>query len=157
MADRVMICRLIVKEVAAAQRRARDLMPSPCTARTAAACTWISRFSGQDQRLLLGPDDPTTEPTSPRLIGRPARHMPEICAVLNSGSTASSAWCPATRRRSTYSWAHRTARRSSVCPCTFKAGEHLRAELRNPDPGANPYLAFAVMLAAGLEGIETGL
>ena len=32
----------------------------------------------------------------------------------------------------------------------------LRAELRNPDPAANPYLAFAVMLAAGLDGIEKG-
>src|SRR5690606_15660208 len=32
----------------------------------------------------------------------------------------------------------------------------VRAELRNPDPAANPYLAFAVMLAAGLEGIEKG-
>ena len=31
-----------------------------------------------------------------------------------------------------------------------------RAELRNPDPGANPYLAFAVMLGAGLKGIEKG-
>ena len=33
----------------------------------------------------------------------------------------------------------------------------VRAELRNPDPAANPYLAFAVMLAAGLDGIENHL
>jgi glutamine synthetase len=38
----------------------------------------------------------------------------------------------------------------------YKPGKEqaTRVELRNPDPAANPYLAFAVMLAAGLKGIE---
>lgn len=41
----------------------------------------------------------------------------------------------------------------------YKPGKEqaTRVELRNPDPAANPYLAFAVMLAAGLKGIEDGL
>jgi glutamine synthetase len=41
----------------------------------------------------------------------------------------------------------------------YKPGKEqaTRIEMRNPDPAANPYLAFAVMLAAGLRGIELGL
>lgn len=42
-------------------------------------------------------------------------------------------------------------------PDSGKRGEYIRVELRNPDPSANPYLALAVCLAAGLDGIKQGL
>ena len=53
------------------------------------------------------------------------------------------------------SWAHRN-RTALIRVPLYVAGKEstVRAELRNPDPAANPYLAFAVMLSAGLEGIE---
>ncbi|MFW5735656.1 MAG: glutamine synthetase, partial [Oceanidesulfovibrio sp.] len=54
-------------------------------------------------------------------------------------------------------WAQRN-RSALVRVPLYKPGKEAatRIELRNPDPAANPYLAFAVMLAAGLEGIEKG-
>jgi glutamine synthetase len=56
------------------------------------------------------------------------------------------------------SWAHRNRTALIRVPLYIKGKESsLRAELRNPDPAANPYLAFAVMLAAGLDGIEQDL
>ena len=55
------------------------------------------------------------------------------------------------------SWAHRNRTALIRVPLYVQGKEStVRAELRNPDPAANPYLAFAVMLAAGLEGIEKG-
>ena len=55
------------------------------------------------------------------------------------------------------SWAHRNRTALIRVPLYVQGKEStVRAELRNPDPAANPYLAFAVMLAAGLEGIEQG-
>jgi glutamine synthetase len=53
------------------------------------------------------------------------------------------------------SWAHRNRTALIRVPLYIQGREStVRAEVRNPDPAANPYLAFAVMLAAGLEGIE---
>ena len=55
------------------------------------------------------------------------------------------------------SWAHRNRTALIRVPLYIQGKEStVRAELRNPDPAANPYLAFAVMLAAGLDGIEQG-
>ena len=50
-----------------------------------------------------------------------------------------------------------TARRSSGFPIAKRGqDESTRIEYRSPDPACNPYLAFAVVLAAGLQGIEKG-
>ena len=53
------------------------------------------------------------------------------------------------------SWS--TENRSQLIRIPAADGEYRRMELRSPDPGANPYLAFALMIQAGLYGIENGL
>ncbi|MCL2002628.1 MAG: glutamine synthetase family protein [Oscillospiraceae bacterium] len=53
------------------------------------------------------------------------------------------------------SWSHQN--RSQMVRIPAAIGERVRMELRSPDPSANPYLAFALILAAGLDGIESGL
>ena len=53
------------------------------------------------------------------------------------------------------SWSHQN--RSQLIRIPAAKGKRARMELRSPDPSANPYLAFALILAAGLEGIEKGL
>lgn len=52
------------------------------------------------------------------------------------------------------SWSHQN--RSQLVRIPAAIGEYRRAELRSPDPAANPYLAFALLIYAGLEGIQTG-
>ena len=52
------------------------------------------------------------------------------------------------------SWSHQN--RSQLVRIPAAVGEYRRAELRSPDPAANPYLAFALLIYAGLEGIQTG-
>jgi glutamine synthetase len=52
------------------------------------------------------------------------------------------------------SWAHQN--RSQLIRIPAATGERVRMELRSPDPSVNPYLAFALILAAGLDGIEAG-
>jgi glutamine synthetase len=47
--------------------------------------------------------------------------------------------------------------RSSLVRIPAAAGEYRRAELRSPDPGANPYLAFTLLIYAALDGMEKGL
>ncbi len=74
-----------------------------------------------------------------------------------SGSTPTSGWWSATRRRCTWRGPATTARPSSTCPHAKRnKSESTRIEYRAPDPACNPYLAFALVLAAGLKGIEEG-
>jgi glutamine synthetase len=51
------------------------------------------------------------------------------------------------------SWSHRN--RSQLIRIPAASGDNVRMELRSPDPSANPYLAFALIIAAGLDGIES--
>ena len=53
------------------------------------------------------------------------------------------------------SWSHEN--RSQLVRIPAAEGEYRRAELRSPDPSANPYIAFALMIRAGLYGIQNGL
>jgi glutamine synthetase len=85
------------------------------------------------------------------------RHMREICALLNQYVNSFKRLVPGFEAPVHISWAHRNRTALIRVPLYMKGKEStVRAELRNPDPAANPYLAFAVMLAAGLEGIEQG-
>ena len=83
--------------------------------------------------------------------------MREICAVLNQWVNSFKRLVPGYEAPVYVSWAHRNRTALIRVPLYIQGKEStVRAELRNPDPAANPYLAFAVMLAAGLEGIEKG-
>ena len=53
------------------------------------------------------------------------------------------------------SWSEQN--RSQLIRIPAAEGEYVRAELRSPDPGANPYLAFALLIYAAMDGIERGL
>jgi glutamine synthetase len=85
-------------------------------------------------------------------VGGLLKHAKSFCAVTNPLVNSTSAWCPDTKHR-----------RRSRGPSGIEArlirvpaarGETTRIELRMPDPSCNPYLALAVMLRAGLDGIE---
>ena len=114
--------------------RGRHATPST-TPRTPSGCPrWPSEFTAGSSRT------PTRSPRSP-----------------TSGSTPTSAWSSATRRRSTCRGPATTAPPSSGSR-SIKRNKHesTRIEYRAPDTACNPYLAFAVILAAGLKGIEEG-
>ena len=159
MADTVMTYRLVVKEIAYAERSStRRSCRSRSWARTARACTCTSRCS---PRTATRSSMPT---------------IPRASTCRRSASTTSPA-CSSTRRSSARSptrlvnsykrlvpgyeapvyitWARRN-RSAMVRVPMYKPGKETatRVELRSPDPSANPYLAFAVMLGAGLKGIE---
>ena len=53
------------------------------------------------------------------------------------------------------SWSHQN--RSQLIRIPAAVGQRVRMELRSPDPSVNPYLAFALIIAAGLEGIENSM
>ena len=113
---------------------------------------------GRPQRVLRG------RRGVPALQGRRGCSSPACCSTQprsppspTSGSTPTSGCTAAARRRRTSAGATTTAPRWSGCRCTSRQGPaRRRIEVRSLDSACNPYLAFAVLLAAGLKGIEEG-
>ena len=154
-----MTYRLIVKEVAAKNGVYATFMPKPLFGENGSGMhTHMSLFKdGRNQFFVR-------RRRVPPLRDRESSSSPACCATRascrpcsRSGSTPTSGSCRATRRRSTSRGRSATARRSIRIPL-YKPGSEqaTRAEIRCPDPACNPYLTFAALLHAGLEGIEKG-
>jgi len=85
-------------------------------------------------------------------IGGLLSHARDICAVINSYVNSYKRLVPGYEAPCYISWANMN--RSALIRVPAGRGVKTRVELRNPDPAGNPYLQFAVMLAAGLDGID---
>ena len=156
MADRVMICRLIVKEVAAHNGLHATFMPKPLHGENGSGMhVHQSLFKGKTNAFFSADDEHHLSDIAKGFIAGQLTHMPEICSVLNQWVNSFKRLVPGYEAPVYISWAHRNRTALIRVPLYVQGKEStVRAELRNPDPAANPYLAFAVMLAAGLEGIE---
>jgi glutamine synthetase len=158
MADRVMITRLIVKEVAAHNGVHATFMPKPLHGENGSGMhVHQSLFRGTENAFFSADEPDHMSDIARGYIAGQLVHMREICSLLNQYVNSFKRLVPGYEAPVYISWAHRNRTALIRVPLYIKGKEStLRAELRNPDPAANPYLAFAVMLAAGLEGIEKG-
>jgi glutamine synthetase len=156
MADRVMVCRLIVKEVAAHNGLHATFMPKPIHGENGSGMHVHQSLFRGDQNAFFSEDDPDhLSEIAKGFIAGQLRHMPEICSVLNQWVNSFKRLVPGYEAPVYISWAHRNRTALIRVPLYIQGKESsVRAEVRNPDPACNPYLAFAVLLAAGLEGIE---
>ena len=159
MADDCMTYRITVKEYAMKYGWHATFMPKPLFGENGSGMhTHQSLFSGRQERVLR-PRRPVL-PVGRRqgVHRRPAqaraRDLLDLRAV---GELLQAPGARASRRRCTWRGRGATARRWCACRCTTRAREKAtRMELRCPDPACNPYLTFAALLQAGLEGIEKG-
>jgi len=158
MADRVMITRLIVKEVAAHNGVHATFMPKPLHGENGSGMhVHQSLFRGDTNAMFSATDPDHLSDIAKGFIAGQLRHMREFTSVLNQYVNSYKRLVPGYEAPVYISWAHRNRTALIRVPLYVQGKEStVRAELRNPDPAANPYLAFAVMLSAGLEGIEKG-
>jgi glutamine synthetase len=158
MADRVMITRLVVKEVAAHNGVHATFMPKPLHGENGSGMhVHQSLFRGKDNAFFSATDPDHLSDIAKGFIAGQLRHMREFTSVLNQYVNSYKRLVPGYEAPVYISWAHRNRTALIRVPLYVQGKEStVRAELRNPDPAANPYLAFAVMLAAGLEGIDKG-
>jgi glutamine synthetase len=156
MADQVMIMRLITKEVAAHNGIYATFMPKPLHGENGSGMhTHQSLFRG-DANAMFSADDPDHLSAVARgFIAGQLKHMGAMCPLLNQWVNSFKRLVPGYEAPVYISWAHRNRTALIRVPLYVPGKEStVRAELRNPDPACNPYLAFAVMLAAGLDGLE---
>ena len=156
MADNVMTYRLVVKEVALKQGVYATFMPKPVFGINGSGMhVHQSLFKG-DKNAFFDPNDRyhLSKITKCYIAGL-LKHAPEITAVTNQWINSYKRLVPGYEAPVYLSWARRN-RADLIRVPEYQPGREktTRIEYRSPDPACNPYLAFSVMLAAGLEGIE---
>lgn len=158
MADSVMTFRLAVREVAARNGAHATFMPKPLEGVQGSGMhVHLSLFSGDDNAFFDGDDPYNLSPTAKAFMAGLLRHGPEITAVTNQTVNSYKRLVPGFEAPVHLSWA-RNNRSGLIRVPIAKKGNPLatRIEYRSPDPACNPYLAFSLMLAAGMRGIDEG-
>jgi glutamine synthetase len=114
--------------------------------------THQSLFRG-GENAFFDPDGPwQLSETCLHYIGGLLRHARAFCAVTNPLVNSYKRLVPGFEAPTNIAWSEKN--RSPLIRVPAPRGEATRIELRMPDPSCNPYLAFAVMLRAGLDGID---
>jgi glutamine synthetase len=158
MADNVMTYRIVVKEVATKYGYYATFMPKPLFGQNGSGMhTHQSLFKGDENAFFDPNDEYYLSDIAKKYIAGLLKHAPEITAVTNQWVNSYKRLVPGYEAPVYISWARRN-RSTLVRVPLYKPGKEkaTRIEFRSPDPACNPYLAFSVMLAAGLEGIEKG-
>ncbi len=158
MADNVMTFRLVVREIALERGAYATFMPKPLQGVQGSGMhTHLSLFEG-DTNAFHDPDDEyRLSKVGRSFIAGLLVHAREITAVTNQLVNSYKRLIPGSEAPVHVSWA-RNNRSALVRVPLAKSGKEssTRIEYRSPDPACNPYLAFSVMLAAGLKGLEEG-
>ncbi len=156
MADNIMTYRLVVKEIARQNGVYATFMPKPIFGENGSGMHVHQSLFIKDKNAFYDASDEFNLSTVARqYIAGLMRHAPEITAVCNQWVNSYKRLVPGYEAPVYVSWARRN-RSAMIRVPMYKPGKEnaTRIEFRSPDPACNPYLAFAVMLGAGLKGIE---
>jgi glutamine synthetase len=155
MADTVMTYRVAVKEIARQNGVYATFMPKPMFGQNGSGMhVHQSLFKGSKNAFFDGKDKYHLSSIARHYIAGIMRHAREMTAVTNQWVNSYKRLVPGYEAPVYVAWARRN-RSTMVRVPMYKPGKEnaTRIEYRSPDPACNPYLAFTVMLAAGLKGI----
>jgi glutamine synthetase len=155
MADSVMTFRLVVKEVAASQGVHATFMPKPLeSVQGSGMHVHLSLFDGDENAFYSDDDSYNLSPIAKQFMAGLLRHAAEITAITNQTVNSYKRLVPGFEAPVHVTWARNNRSGLVRVPVTKRGNPSAtRIEFRSPDPACNPYLAFAVMLAAGMRGI----
>jgi len=159
MADNVMTYRLVVKEIALQHGVYATFMPKPVFGINGSGMHVHQSLFKEGKNAFFDPNDGYyLSDIARHYIAGLLKYAPEFTAITNQWVNSYKRLVPGYEAPVYLSWARRN-RSDLVRVPEYKKGKEkaTRVELRSPDPACNPYLAFSVMLAAGLDGIEQKL
>jgi glutamine synthetase len=158
MADNVMTFRQVVKQVATELGVYATFMPKPIEGAFGSGMhTQVSLFEGDVNAFHDPGDEFGLSKVGKCFIAGLLHHAREITAVTNQTVNSYKRLIAGYEAPVHICWARNNESALVRLPAPKKGKESsTRIEFRSPDPAANPYLAFSVMLAAGLKGVEEG-
>jgi glutamine synthetase len=158
MADSVMTFRLVVREIAAANGVHATFMPKPLEGVQGSGMhVHLSLFRDDENAFFDGDDAYSLSPLAKSFMAGLLRHAAEITAVTNQTVNSYKRLVPGFEAPVHVSWARNNRSGLIRVPVPKRGNARAtRLEYRSADPACNPYLAFSLMLAAGMRGIEEG-
>jgi glutamine synthetase len=158
MADNIMTFRTVIKEVAIEQGVYATFMPKPFTEHPGSGMhTHMSLFEGDTNAFFDPSGQYSLSKTARSFIAGLLKHAPEITAVTNQYVNSYKRLWGGGEAPSFVCWGHNN-RSALIRVPLYKPnkGNSSRIEYRAIDSAANPYLSYALLLSAGLKGIEEG-
>ncbi len=155
-ADNIMTFRTVVREVALSQGIWASFMPKPFTTHPGSGMhTHVSLFEGDTNAFFEAGAEYQLSKTARNFIAGVLRHASEITVVTNQWVNSYKRLIGGGEAPSYISWGHNN-RSAMVRVPMYKPnkGQSTRIELRTIDAACNPYLAYALVLAAGMKGLE---
>ena len=159
MADQCITYRYVVKEVARQAGCYATFMPKPVHGQNGSGMhVHQSLFKAGKNVFFDAKDKHHLSKMGRAYLAGILDHMQEIASITNQWVNSYKRLVPGFEAPVYIAWGQRN-RSALVRVPMYKPGKEkaTRVELRCPDPACNPYLAFSVMLAAGMKGIEAGL
>jgi len=158
MADSMMTFRLAVREVASHHGVHATFMPKPLEGVQGSGMhVHLSLFRGDDNAFYDADDAYHLSPTAKAFMAGMLYHASEITAVTNQTVNSYKRLVPGFEAPVHISWARNN--RSGLIRVPIPKRDNpmaTRIEYRSADPACNPYLAFSLMLAAGMRGVREG-
>lgn len=155
-ADDIATLRFVVRNVAQRFGLHASFMPKPLFGSSGSGMhTHQSLFRGATNAFADPKGDFGLSTVAHQYIAGLLAHARGLCAITNPLVNSYKRLVPGFEAPMHVSWSLKN--RSPLVRVPSHRGERTRVELRSPDPSANPYVALAAMLAAGLDGIEQRL
>jgi len=159
MADQVMLIKRVLKTTALKHDRYVTFLPKPIFSENGSGMhTHMSLFKKGHNAFFSARHPMNLSLTARRFMAGILKYVPDFTLITNQLVNSYKRLVPGYEAPCYVSWGRRN-RSSLVRVPGYRQGKEkaTRIELRSPDPATNPYLAFAVMLEAGLAGIDEGL
>ncbi|AOQ24024.1 Glutamine synthetase [Moorella thermoacetica] len=152
-ADKIATFKFVVRTIAQRHGLHATFMPKPVAGINGSGMHTHQSLFKEGQNAFYDPDDPLQlSKVAYYYIGGLMHHARALAAITNPTVNSYKRLVPGFEAPVYIAWSPRN--RSPLIRVPAKRGASTRIELRNPDPSCNPYLALAVMLKAGLDGIK---
>ncbi|MFO7894274.1 MAG: type I glutamate--ammonia ligase [Longimicrobiales bacterium] len=152
-ADHLSTFKFVVRNMAVRHGLHATFMPKPIFGQNGSGMhTHQSLFRGEVNAFYDESDEDGMSQVMRQYVAGLLEHAQAFCAVTNPLVNSYKRLVPGYEAPTNVAWSHHN--RSPMVRVPARRGNGTRLELRIPDPSANPYLALAVQLAAGLDGIR---
>ena len=155
MADKMMIYKYIIKNVALRYGKTATFMPKPIFGDNGSGMHTHQSIWKGDQPLFAGDKYAGVSDTCLHYIGGILKHAPALCAIVAPTTNSYKRLVPGYEAPVNLAYSSRNRSAGVRIPVYSPSPKAKRIEVRFPDPSCNPYLAFAAMLMAGIDGIMT--
>jgi glutamine synthetase len=154
MADKMMMYKYIVKNVAARHHKTVTFMPKPLFGDNGSGMHTHQSIWKDGKPLFAGKEYAGISQMCLHYIGGILKHAPALAALTNPTTNSYKRLTPGFEAPVLLAYSSRNRSAGIRIPMYSPSPKAKRIEVRFPDPACNPYLAFAAMLMAGLDGIE---